>query len=67
MTNEIVLMDKLQVIIMDSGQLFLRIIERSIFLNKKILSNSIWMMSEKIITLFGLIFVTSFVAKYVGA
>jgi hypothetical protein len=25
------------------------------------------MMSEKIITLFGLIFVTSFVAKYVGA
>ncbi|ELY7231708.1 hypothetical protein L421_03444 [Klebsiella variicola] len=35
-------------------------------MNKKILSNSVWMMSEKIITLFGLIFVTSFVAKYVG-
>ncbi|MCS5950452.1 oligosaccharide flippase family protein [Klebsiella pneumoniae subsp. pneumoniae] len=35
-------------------------------LNKRILSNSVWMMSEKIITLFGLIFVTSFVAKYVG-
>ncbi|EHC1676743.1 oligosaccharide flippase family protein, partial [Escherichia coli] len=36
-------------------------------MNKRILSNSIWMMSEKIISLFGLIFVTSFVAKYVGA
>lgn len=35
-------------------------------MNKRILSNSVWMMSEKIITLFGLIFVTSFVAKYVG-
>ncbi|WP_310796282.1 MULTISPECIES: oligosaccharide flippase family protein [Klebsiella] len=35
-------------------------------MNKKIISNSIWMMSEKIISIFGLIFVTSFVAKYVG-
>ncbi|HDY6881777.1 TPA: oligosaccharide flippase family protein, partial [Klebsiella pneumoniae] len=35
-------------------------------MNKKALSNSIWMMSEKIISIFGLIFVTSYVAKYVG-
>ncbi|MFS3895584.1 oligosaccharide flippase family protein [Raoultella ornithinolytica] len=35
-------------------------------MNKKIFSNSLWMMSEKIISIFGLIFVTSFVAKYVG-
>ncbi|MFW8770589.1 oligosaccharide flippase family protein [Klebsiella sp. R71] len=35
-------------------------------MNKKIFSNSIWMMSEKIISIFGLIFVTSYVAKYVG-
>ncbi len=32
----------------------------------KIYSNAFWMMSEKIITIFGLLFVTSFVAKYVG-
>lgn len=35
-------------------------------MNKKALFNSIWMMSEKIISIFGLIFVTSYVAKYVG-
>lgn len=32
----------------------------------KIFTNSIWMMSEKTISLIGLIFVTSFVAKYIG-
>lgn len=35
-------------------------------MNKKIIINSFWMMSEKIISIIGLIFVTSFVAKYVG-
>lgn len=35
-------------------------------LNKKIISNSSWMILEKIISVFGLIFVTSFVAKYIG-
>ncbi|WP_407252854.1 flippase [Klebsiella pneumoniae] len=35
-------------------------------MEKKILSNSIWMMSEKVISIVGLIFVTSYVAKYVG-
>lgn len=30
------------------------------------IKNSIWMMSEKLIAIFGLIFVTSFVAKYIG-
>ncbi|MDI7001769.1 oligosaccharide flippase family protein [Klebsiella pneumoniae] len=35
-------------------------------MNKKIMSNSVWMMAEKIISIFGVIFVTSFVAKYVG-
>ncbi|WP_312109128.1 hypothetical protein [Pantoea septica] len=30
------------------------------------LKNSMWMIAEKIIAVFGLIFVTSFVAKYVG-
>ncbi|EXU73977.1 oligosaccharide flippase family protein [Erwinia papayae] len=30
------------------------------------IKNSLWMISEKIIGIFGLIFVTSFVAKYVG-
>lgn len=35
-------------------------------LSKKIISNSIWMMIEKCISLFGLIFVTSYVAKYIG-
>lgn len=28
--------------------------------------NALWMMSEKLVTLFGLFFVTSFVAKYIG-
>lgn len=35
-------------------------------MNSKAVYNSIWMMSEKIISIFGLIFVTSYVAKYVG-
>lgn len=35
-------------------------------LNKKIISNSFWMMFEKLIGIFGLIFVTSYVAKYIG-
>lgn len=35
-------------------------------LNKKIISNSLWMMIEKFIGIFGLIFVTSYVAKYIG-
>ncbi|QKN06167.1 oligosaccharide flippase family protein [Escherichia coli] len=29
-------------------------------------SNSIWMILEKIISVFGLLFVTSYVAKYIG-
>ena len=33
---------------------------------KEKLKNSLWMIAEKIIAVFGLIFVTSFVAKYVG-
>jgi len=33
---------------------------------KNKLKNSLWMIAEKIIAVFGLIFVTSFVAKYVG-
>lgn len=33
---------------------------------KEKLKNSMWMIAEKIISVFGLIFVTSFVAKYVG-
>ncbi|ENX61612.1 MULTISPECIES: polysaccharide biosynthesis C-terminal domain-containing protein [Acinetobacter] len=32
----------------------------------RIFTNSIWMMSEKLVSIFGLIFVTSFVAKYIG-
>ena len=32
----------------------------------KILSNSLWMMLEKFIGIFGVIFVTSYVAKYIG-
>ena len=32
----------------------------------KIVSNSLWMMLEKVISIFGLIFVTSYVAKYIG-
>ncbi|MFE8117179.1 oligosaccharide flippase family protein [Brenneria goodwinii] len=35
-------------------------------MDKKVLLNSIWMMSEKIISIFGVIFVASYVAKYVG-
>ncbi|AUU07082.1 TPA: oligosaccharide flippase family protein [Raoultella planticola] len=35
-------------------------------MNRKVISNSIWMMSEKLVSIVGLIFVTSFVAKYVG-
>jgi O-antigen/teichoic acid export membrane protein len=35
-------------------------------MNSKAIYNSIWMMSEKIISIFGLVFVTSYVAKYVG-
>ena len=35
-------------------------------LSNPMFSNSLWMMSEKIISIFGLIFVTSFVAKYIG-
>ena len=35
-------------------------------LSKKIISNSLWMMLEKFIGIFGLIFVTSYVAKYIG-
>lgn len=32
----------------------------------RVFKNSIWMVFEKIISIFGLIFVTSFVAKYIG-
>lgn len=32
----------------------------------KIIINTFWLMSEKVINVFGLIFVTSFVAKYIG-
>lgn len=35
-------------------------------LDKKIISNSVWMMLEKFLGIFGLIFVTSYVAKYIG-
>lgn len=35
-------------------------------LSNPMFSNSLWMMSEKLIAIFGLIFVTSFVAKYIG-
>ncbi|HIE9591177.1 oligosaccharide flippase family protein [Klebsiella variicola] len=35
-------------------------------MRKSSITNAIWMMSEKLITLFGLFFVTSFVAKYIG-
>lgn len=36
-----------------------------VFTTKKI-QNSIWMVLEKVLSIFGLIFVTSFVAKYIG-
>jgi len=35
-------------------------------LSRKIVSNSLWMMLEKFIGIFGLIFVMSYVAKYIG-
>ncbi|MFI4035022.1 oligosaccharide flippase family protein [Klebsiella quasipneumoniae] len=35
-------------------------------MKKNSIINAAWMMSEKIVTLFGLFFVTSFVAKYIG-
>lgn len=35
-------------------------------LSSKIVSNSLWMMLEKCIGIFGVIFVTAFVAKYIG-
>lgn len=35
-------------------------------MNKRMISNAFWIMSEKLVAVFGLIFVTSFVAKYVG-
>lgn len=35
-------------------------------LSRKIVSNSLWMMLEKVISIFGLIFVMSYVAKYIG-
>ena len=34
--------------------------------SKKVWSNSLWMMLEKFISMFGLIFVMSYVAKYIG-
>lgn len=40
--------------------------DKAIRLNIKIYKNAFWMISEKIISIFGLFFVTSFVAKYVG-
>lgn len=36
------------------------------FYKKSILSNSIWMISEKFINIFGLIFINSYMAKYIG-
>ncbi|MBF7685786.1 oligosaccharide flippase family protein [Acinetobacter sp. B10A] len=33
---------------------------------KKVYRNSLWMMSEKLLSIVGLIFVTSFVARYIG-
>lgn len=35
-------------------------------IKNKVFTNSLWMMSEKLISILGLIFVTSFVAKYIG-
>ena len=49
-------------LIFDIGNL----IDRMGIWNKRILSNSVWMILEKVIGIFGLIFVTSFVAKYIG-
>lgn len=36
------------------------------FLTSKIISNSLWMMLEKFVAIFGLIFVNAYMAKYVG-
>lgn len=36
------------------------------FLKNKVFSNSLWLILEKILSIFGLIFVTSMVAKYIG-
>ncbi|WP_151831532.1 oligosaccharide flippase family protein [Acinetobacter ursingii] len=38
----------------------------STILKNKMIKNSMWIISEKILSIFGLIFVTSFVAKYIG-
>lgn len=35
-------------------------------MNRRVVTNAFWIISEKLIAVFGLIFVTSFVAKYVG-
>lgn len=35
--------------------------------DKKVISNSIWIVAEKAISLFGLVFVNSMVAKYIGS
>jgi O-antigen/teichoic acid export membrane protein len=35
-------------------------------IKSKVFTNALWMMSEKLISIFGLIFVTSFVAQYIG-
>lgn len=35
-------------------------------ISRRIISNSLWMILEKFINIFGVIFVTSFVAKYIG-
>lgn len=36
------------------------------FLKNKVFSNSMWLIAEKILSIFGLFFVTSMVAKYIG-
>ena len=36
------------------------------YLKNKILSNTSWLISEKLVSVFGLIFITSYVAKYIG-
>ena len=38
----------------------------NMFFEKKIFSNSLWMMLEKFLGIFGLIFVNSYMAKYIG-
>ncbi|MCL8609228.1 oligosaccharide flippase family protein [Proteus mirabilis] len=39
---------------------------RLILNNKKFINNSVWIIVEKLISIFGLIFITSYVAKYIG-